>query len=77
MLVAKVYEHFSVMVSENDCKYCNVIESYKTVFQMFQDYFPILLKGVLLVLLQGCFKRLAFNSSAIMRYVMKTENIKL
>ena len=28
------------------------------------------------VLLQSCVKRLAFNSSAIMCYVMKTKNIK-
>ena len=27
------FEYFSVMVSGNDCKYCNVTESYKTVFQ--------------------------------------------
>ena len=34
--------YFSVMGSGNNCKYCNVIESQKTVFQRFQDYFPIL-----------------------------------
>ena len=26
-LGAKVHEYFSVMVSENDCKYCNLTES--------------------------------------------------
>ena len=41
---AKIHEYFSVMVSGNDCKYCNLIESYKTVFLRFQDYFPILRK---------------------------------
>ena len=36
------------MVSGNDCKYCNLIESYKTIFQKFQDYFLVLRKACFL-----------------------------
>ena len=42
------------MVSGYDCKYCNVIESCKTVFQRF---FSHIMQSLLLVLLQGCFKK--------------------
>ena len=56
------------MVSGNDCKYCNVIESYKTVFQRFQDYFPIVRKACFLYYFRAALKGLAFNSSAIKVY---------
>ena len=62
------------MVSGNDCKYCNVAE---TVFQRFQDYFSILRKAYFLYYFRAALKKLAFNSSAIMCYVIKTENVKL
>ena len=47
-LGAKVHECFSVMFSGNDSKYYNVIESWKTVFQRFQDFFPMLRKACFL-----------------------------
>ena len=61
--VPKLY--FSVLVSGNDCKYCNVIESLKTVFQRFQDYFAILSKVCFLYYFRAALKRLAFNLSAM------------
>ena len=48
-----------------------------TVFQRFQNYFPILPKACFLYYFRAASERLAFNSSAIMCYVIKTENIKL
>ena len=64
MLVAKVYEYFSVMVSENDCKYCNMTEPYKTVFQSFQDYFTILHNACFLYYFRAALKgwRIQFNN---------------
>ena len=65
-LGAKVHEYFSVMVSGNECKYCNLIESKKTVFRRFQDYFPIFAKRASCInYFRPALKRLAFNSSAI------------
>ena len=54
-----------------------MIEWKKTVFQRFQNYFSILCKACVLYYFSATLKRLAFNSSTIMCYVMKTKNIKL
>ena len=53
----KVQEYFCIMVSRNDCKYCNLIELYKTVFQRFQDYFPILHKMCFLYYFRTALKK--------------------
>ena len=54
-LWCKIFEYVNVMISGNDCKYCNVIELQKTVFHRLDDYFPILLKHASCI--QGCFKK--------------------
>ena len=46
-------------------------------FSKVSRYFPLLSKACLLYYFRAALKRLIFNSSAIMCYVMKTENIKL
>ena len=38
------FEYFNEMVSGNDCKYCNVIESWTTVFKCFKIIFLIYAK---------------------------------
>ena len=63
--------------SGNDCKYCNVIESQKTVFERYQDYFAILRKACFLYYFRAALKRLAFNSSAIMYYVWRRRILNL
>ena len=75
--IAKSHEYCSVMVSGNDCKYCNLTESWKRIFQRFQDYFPILRKACFFQYFRAALKRSAFNSSSIMCYVMKMKYIKL
>ena len=57
------FKCFKVMVSGNESKYCNVIESCETVFQRFQDYFPILRKACFLYYFRATLERLAFSSS--------------
>ena len=36
----KVREYFSVMVSGNDCKYCNALDDRKQLFKGFKIIFP-------------------------------------
>ena len=73
-LGAKIHEYFSVLLSEN-ANTATWLNDRK-VFQRFQGYFPILRKACFFYYFRVALKRLAFNSSAIMCYVIKT-NIKL
>ena len=77
MLGSKVYEYFSVMVSLNDHKCCNVIEHRKQFFKDFNIIFPYRAKRASYVIFMDALKRLIFSSSTIMCYVNKTDNIKL
>ena len=65
MLGAKVYEYFMVMVSGNNCKYCNVFASQKTVFLRFQNSHTA---QIMRLVFGAALKRLAYNASAIIAY---------
>ena len=63
--LVQIFEYVNVTVSGNDCKYCNVIESYKTVFKCFKVIFPYYIKHASCI--QGCFKKasIKFKRSAL------------